>query len=64
MIRITSKQEGFRRCGIAHSVKPTEYPNDKFTNKQFVALKEEPMLVVEVLPDKKVKGEKNGEDNK
>lgn len=47
MIRITSKQAGFRRCGVAHPAQPTEYPNDKFTAKELETLKQEPMLVVE-----------------
>ncbi len=51
MIRIRSKKEGFRRCGIAHSEKPVDYPDDKFTKKQLQELKAEPMLLVEELPD-------------
>ncbi len=51
MIRITSKQEGFRRAGIAHTVSPREYPNDKFNPEQLKALKAEPMLVVAEIPD-------------
>lgn len=57
MIKITSKQDGFRRAGMAHTVTPKEYPNDKFTKEQLAALKAEPMLVVEILPDKKGKSE-------
>ncbi len=51
MIRIRSSKEGFRRCGIAHSKKPVDYPNDKFTEEQLKALNAEPMLFVEVIPD-------------
>ncbi len=51
MIRIRSKKEGFRRCGIAHSEKPVDYPDDKFSKKELAALKAEPMLLVEELPD-------------
>ncbi len=51
MIRIRSKKEGFRRCGIAHSEKPVDYPDDKFSKKQLQELKAEPMLFVEELPD-------------
>ncbi|MDI3547893.1 MAG: hypothetical protein PWR10_1545 [Halanaerobiales bacterium] len=47
VIRITSKKEGFRRCGISHSTKPTLYPNNKFTKEELETLKAEPMLVVE-----------------
>jgi hypothetical protein len=58
MIRIRSKREGFRRCGIAHSEKPKDYPNDKFTKEQLERLKAEPMLFVEELPDLPEKKEK------
>jgi len=51
MIRIVSKKEGFRRCGIAHSSNPVDYPEDEFTGKQLAALKAEPMLVVVQVPD-------------
>jgi len=51
VIRIRSKKDGFRRCGVAHPGKATEYPNDKFTLQQLKALKAEPMLFVEELPD-------------
>jgi hypothetical protein len=51
MIRIRSKREGFRRCGIAHSAEPKDYPNEQFTKKQLAELKAEPMLFVEELPD-------------
>jgi hypothetical protein len=58
MIRIRSKREGFRRCGIAHSAEPKDYPNEQFTKKQFADLKAEPMLFVEELPDPKEKEKK------
>jgi hypothetical protein len=51
MIRITSKREGFRRAGLAHSANPAHYFDDHFTAEQLAALKAEPMLVVEELPD-------------
>jgi hypothetical protein len=51
MIRITSKKDGFRRCGIAHPSKPTEYPNDRFGEKQLAALRTDTMLIVDVIPD-------------
>jgi hypothetical protein len=47
MIRITAKQEGFRRAGMAHTKEPKEYPDNKFTREQLAALKAEPMLIVE-----------------
>lgn len=49
MIRISSKKDGFRRCGIAHSKQPTDYPDDAFSAEELKALKTEPMLEVEVL---------------
>jgi hypothetical protein len=51
MIRIISKKEGFRRCGIAFSGTPVDYPNDTFTAQQIAALEAEPMLVVMEVPD-------------
>jgi hypothetical protein len=51
MIRIRSLSEGFRRAGVAHSVAPTEYPDDRFTADELEQLLFEPMLAVEVLPD-------------
>ncbi|WP_085211635.1 HI1506-related protein [Methylomagnum ishizawai] len=50
-IRITSKRDGFRRCGVAHPATPTEYPADRFTNEQIARLRAEPMLFVEIIPD-------------
>jgi len=50
MIRITAKQDGFRRCGIAHPKGATEYPDATFTKNQMDQLQAEPMLVVEVVP--------------
>lgn len=55
MIRIISKKEGFRRCGIAHPSTPTDYSNDKFSGKELKRLKAEPMLIVQELPDEKGK---------
>ena len=51
MIRIRSKKEGFRRCKIAHSESPKDYPDDKFTKEQLKVLRAEPMLFVEEVPD-------------
>lgn len=46
MLRIVSKKEGFRRCGVAHSTEPKDYPLDSFTKKQIEELKKEPNLYV------------------
>lgn len=49
IVRITAKRAGFRRCGIAHPDRATDYPIDRFTNKQIAVLRNEPMLVVQLL---------------
>lgn len=51
MIRIKSKQNNFRRCGMAHPAQAVDYPDDKFTKEQLAALKTEPMLIVEEIED-------------
>ncbi len=47
MIRITSKQNNFRRCGVSHPAVATGYEDDFFTDEQLNTLKNEPMLMVE-----------------
>lgn len=51
MIRIVSKRNGFRRCGIAHPDTPVDYADDHFSPGVLALLKAEPMLVVAELPD-------------
>lgn len=46
MIFITSKREGFARCGVRFSETTTSYPDDRFTPEQLADLESEPMLVV------------------
>ena len=46
MIIITSKREGFRRCGVAHAAGPTQWPDDRWTGAELAALMAEPMLTV------------------
>lgn len=46
MIRITSKQHNFRRCGMAHPKGSTEHPNSRFSKKELAILEAEPMLTV------------------
>lgn len=48
-IRITSKQDGFRRCGVAHPAAATAHRDDAFTAEQLARLQAEPMLIVELL---------------
>lgn len=50
-IMITSKRNGFRRAGVAHSETLTVYPDDRFTEAQIKELKAEPMLVVQGVDD-------------
>ena len=45
-IVITSKHEGFRRCGIAHSSTAARYPDDFFSEAQLRALSKEPQLIL------------------
>jgi hypothetical protein len=46
MIQISSKREGFRRCGVAHPRGPVIYDNDRFSQEELEILGNEPMLVV------------------
>nr|AUG44383.1 hypothetical protein Daes_2401 [uncultured bacterium] len=55
MIRISAKKDGFRRCGVAHPRSATEHPDKAFSSKELAILQAEPMLVVEVVEDKKKK---------
>lgn len=48
-IRIISKREGFRRCGVAHSETATFHDIDAFTSEQLQTLSTDPMLVVDVV---------------
>ena len=52
MIRIRSKQDGFRRCGVSHSKEPVEYPEGQFSAEELKVLNAEPMLVVEMVVEK------------
>lgn len=45
-IKIVSKKEGFRRCGVAHPSSPKTYADGFFTPEQVKKLKAEAMLVV------------------
>ena len=51
MIVITSKREGFRRCGVAHEAGPTQWPDDRWTEAELAALMAEPMLTVAQVAD-------------
>jgi Mu-like prophage FluMu N-terminal domain len=45
---ITAKRNGFRRCGVAHSDKPTVWQENDFTQEQWKALAKEPQLILTV----------------
>lgn len=49
MIRITSKKDGFRRCGVAHPKTATEYLDGRFSAKELKILQAEPQLDVQLL---------------
>jgi hypothetical protein len=45
-IVITSKHDGFRRCGVAHTSLPARYPDNFFSEAQLRALVKEPQLIL------------------
>lgn len=47
-IIITALEDGFRRCGVAHSKEAQEHADDAFSATQLALLQAEPMLLVEV----------------
>ena len=49
IVRISALQEGFRRCGIAHSVQPVDHPADRFSEAELARLLDEPLLKVQLL---------------
>ncbi|AJO77488.1 HI1506-related protein [Pseudomonas sp. MRSN 12121] len=51
VVTIISKRNGFRRCGVAHSDQPKDWPEDAFTDKQWDALFAEPQLILAVKED-------------
>ncbi|MDZ4042909.1 MAG: HI1506-related protein [Eubacteriales bacterium] len=54
-IKIISKKDGFRRCGVAHPAAPVIYPDGTFSKDQVKDLKAEPMLIVEEVKEPKPK---------
>lgn len=46
MIKISSKKEGFRRCGVAHPKGVVEYADDHWSKEQLRILTAEPNLTV------------------
>jgi len=45
-IVITSKHDGFRRCGVAHTRQAARYPDDFFSETQLRGLVKEPQLIL------------------
>lgn len=62
MLRIVSAQDGFRRCGVAHSVEPKDYPMDRFSDREREIMKNDPMLYVHVVDDEESPIGKGGPD--
>lgn len=60
-IKITSKKNGFWRCGVQHTATPVTYQDDRFSKKELETLKAEPMLVVEALDGGKKSGKDEGQ---
>lgn len=50
-IKITARNDGFRRCGITHHRKPVVHPDDRFTDEELDILRAEPMLTVEYIEE-------------
>ncbi len=53
LIKISSRNDGFRRCGVAHTKELKTWPEGKFSAKQLKVLKAEPMLTVIEVEDPK-----------
>ncbi len=49
IVRIKSKRDGYRRCGIAHPRLPTDHPAERFTEGMLAKLQADPVLTVELL---------------
>ncbi|CUX41646.1 hypothetical protein AGR7C_Lc100154 [Agrobacterium deltaense Zutra 3/1] len=49
LVRVTSKRDGFRRAGIAHSSRPVDYRPGQLSPEQLEAILAEPVLTVEVV---------------
>lgn len=49
IVRIQSKRDGYRRCGIAHPRLPTDHPAERFTEAMLEKLQADPVLTVELL---------------
>lgn len=50
-VRIIARREGWRRCGMAHSIAPTIHDAGRFTEEEVEALVADPQLIVDVAPE-------------
>ncbi|MBL8575128.1 MAG: hypothetical protein JNM13_15745 [Hyphomicrobiaceae bacterium] len=48
-VRITTRRDGFRRCGVAHAAAPVDYPAGAWSPAELDTLRSEPELVVELV---------------
>lgn len=48
-IKITSKRNNFRRCGVEHPKEPKTYPDGAFTPAEIAIMQADPMLAVEIV---------------
>lgn len=52
MLRIASKNEAFRRCGVKFTRDGMDFADDRFSAKEIKMLQAEHMLIVQKLPGK------------
>ncbi len=51
IVRIKSKRDGYRRCGISHPRLATDHPAERFTESMLAKLQADPVLTVELIDD-------------
>lgn len=49
IVRIKSKRDGYRRCGISHPRLATDHPAERFTESMLEKLLADPVLTVELI---------------
>jgi len=49
IVRIRSKRDGYRRCGVAHRKAATDHPASRFSEDELARLQADPVLTVELL---------------
>ena len=54
MIKIISKKEGFRRCGVVHTRRPMLYSDVYFSAQKLKRLKADKMLIVQTVAEQAV----------